>query len=157
MPDMLVPLRKLPEYDPIFDALQAQNIRIIRALAPDMLRVCTWVKEHGGPYGAGECAVSMAKTPTTCFLAVVDKEIIGYACYNAIAPDFFGPTMVLEDYRGKGIGKALLLKCLYALKAEGYVYGIIGGVGPAEFYAKCVGATIIEDSTPGIYEDFLLG
>ena len=32
---------------------------------------------------------------------------------------------------------------------------IIGGVGPAEFYAKIVGATIIEDSTPGMYRGLL--
>ena len=37
----------------------------------------------------------------------------------------------------------------------GYVYGIIGGVGPAEFYAKAVGATLIADSSPGIYADGL--
>ena len=37
----------------------------------------------------------------------------------------------------------------------GYAYGIIGGVGPAEFYAKTVGATLIPDSTPGIYTDML--
>jgi len=28
-------------------------------------------------------------------------------------------------------------------------------VGPAEFYAKTVGATLIPDSTPGIYRDYL--
>ena len=31
----------------------------------------------------------------------------------------------------------------------------IVGVGPADFYRKVVGATDIEESTPGIYEDIL--
>jgi hypothetical protein len=34
-------------------------------------------------------------------------------------------------------------------------YAIIGGVGPAEFYAKAVGAVPIEGSTPGIYAGML--
>lgn len=51
---------------------------------------------------------------------------------------FFGPTKVLESYQGKGIGKALLLRSLHALKDEGYIYAIIGGIGPARFYEKNV-------------------
>ena len=43
------------------------------------------------------------------------------------------------------------------MRAEGYGYAIIGGVGPAQFYEKCVGAVLIPDSSPGIYRDFLGG
>ena len=38
---------------------------------------------------------------------------------------------------------------------QGYGYAIIGGVGPAEFYAKTVGAIPIEGSEPGIYRGLL--
>jgi predicted N-acetyltransferase YhbS len=62
---------------------------------------------------------------------------------------------VEETLRGKGIGKALLLECLIAMKAQGYAYGIIGGVGPARFYEKAVGAVLIEGSNPGIYEGIM--
>ena len=41
------------------------------------------------------------------------------------------------------------------MKALGYGYAIIGGVGPAEFYEKAVGATIIQGSEPGIYKGVL--
>lgn len=37
----------------------------------------------------------------------------------------------------------------------GYAYAIIGGVGPAAFYEKTVGAILIPDSAPGVYRDFL--
>jgi hypothetical protein len=37
----------------------------------------------------------------------------------------------------------------------GYVYGVIGGVGPIEFYQDAVGATVIPESEPGIYTDIL--
>jgi len=88
-------------------------------------------------------------------LATRGADILGYACYEATAPNFFGPTRVLDSEQGKGIGKALLLKSLYGMRESGYVYAIIGGVGPAEFYEKAVGAVLIPDSTPGIYRDFL--
>ncbi|WP_230977608.1 hypothetical protein [Treponema vincentii] len=42
----------------------------------------------------------------------------------------------MEDEQGKGIGKALLLASLHALRNEGYAYAIIGGVGPEVFYQK---------------------
>ena len=41
------------------------------------------------------------------------------------------------------------------MHAHGYAYAIIGGVGPTEFYNKTVGATVIEESTPGVYRDWL--
>jgi hypothetical protein len=37
----------------------------------------------------------------------------------------------------------------------GYGYAIIGGVGPAEFYEKAVGAKIIEGSEISIYQHLL--
>ena len=37
------------------------------------------------------------------------------------------------------------------MREMGYAYAIIGGVGPAEFYAKVCGATVIEGSDPGVY------
>ena len=59
--------------------------------------------------------------------------------------------------QGGGIGRALLLRSLAAMRAEGYAYAVIGGVGPQEFYKKCGGAMLIPDSVPGIYRDFLGG
>jgi hypothetical protein len=46
----------------------------------------------------------------------------------------------------------LTLAALAAMRASGYAYAIIGGVGPSAFYAKVAGATPIEGSTPGIYD-----
>lgn len=72
-----------------------------------------------------------------------------------LQPSFFGPTRVLDEYQGQGIGKALLIKSLEGLRELGYAYAVIGSVGPVEFYAKCCNAIIIPDSKPGIYKDFL--
>lgn len=80
---------------------------------------------------------------------------MGFACYESTAKNFFGPTGTLESERGKGIGKVLLIKSLESLRELGYVYAIIGGVGPAEFYEKAVGAKIIDGSEISIYQHLL--
>jgi GNAT superfamily N-acetyltransferase len=157
VPDMLVNLLNLPKDDSVFENLQKEEIYIHRAMAPDKLRVVDWVAENSGRNAAGECDVCFSHTPVSCFLATYRKQILGYACYDATAPDFFGPTRVLDSHQSKGIGKALLLKSLWAMREEGYVYAIIGGVGPVSFYEKCVGAQLIPDSAPGIYKHFLGG
>lgn len=156
MPDMLVKLYELPE-DAALAAPRDKSVRIARAMAPDKLRVVEWVRTHSGVSAAGECDVCFARTPISCFIALRGAEILGYACYDATAPDFFGPTRVLDEEQGGGIGRALLLRSLAAMRDEGYGYAIIGGVGPQEFYKKCVNAALIPDSDPGIYRDFIPG
>ncbi len=149
MTDMLVKLYELPPYK----VPEGADLR--RALAPEKHIVVNWVRRHFSDYWASECEVSFARTPISCFVAVVDGKLAGFACYDATCKAFFGPTGVDEDMRGRGLGKALLLACLHAMWHEGYGYAIIGGIGPAEFYSKAVGATIIENSTPGIYSGML--
>ena len=156
MADMLVRLYDLPSNEKKLEELAAQGIQIRRAMAPDKRAILEFVEnEVGNPRSAGEADVCFSNTPISLFVATEGSKLIGYACYNATALDFFGPTAVLEEYRGKGIGKALLLQSLHAMYAEGYQYAIIGGVGPREFYEKVCGAVMIENSTPGSYKDFL--
>ena len=156
MPDMLVRLYDLPAGAETAMP-EAEGVQIRRAMAPDKFRVVEWVREHTGPSAAGECDVCFSHPAVSCFIATRGCQIVGYACYDATAPDFFGPTKVLESEQGKGIGRALLLRSLAAMRAEGYDYAVIGGVGLQAFYEKCVGAFLIPDSTPGIYRDFLGG
>lgn len=156
MPDMLVNLLEVDDYKEDVKRLNAEGIQIFRALAPDKYRIVDWVKENSSIHAAGECDKCFSNHPISCFIAVREDEILGYACYNATAPDFFGPTRVSSAEQGKGIGKALLLRSLHAMKDEGYVYAIIGGVGPATFYEKCVHAVMIESSKKcSIYDTFL--
>jgi predicted N-acetyltransferase YhbS len=71
---------------------------------------------------------------------------VGFACHDATCLNFFGPTGVEPKAQQNGIGKALLFACLEDMKHQGFGYAIIGGVGPAEFYSKAVGAVAIEGS-----------
>ena len=140
MTDMLVRLYDLPPLQPEIDALVGTGITIRRVIGPEKNRVVAWVRENFSDYWASEADVAFGHTPLGCFIAIKDKSLVGFTCYNTTAKGFFGPTGVDESARGQGIGKALLLVGLHALWSEGYAYGIIGRVGPQDFYADIVGA-----------------
>jgi ribosomal protein S18 acetylase RimI-like enzyme len=154
MADMLVNLLKLPDNRELVEKLKQEGIRI-RRVAPYESSILREVASGFSLYWADEVTNSFIHQPPTCFIATRERKIIGFAAYESTRRNYFGPTGVLSEYRGKGIGKALLVASLQAMFDYGYTYAIIGGVGPAEFYAKAVGATAIPDSTPGIYEDLL--
>ncbi len=157
MADLLVRLYDQTFTDPVFSRLNDEGIIIKRALAPEKQAVVDWVAGQFGKGWASECGCSFAAPPIPCYIAVFQNKIIGFACYETTWKCFFGPTGVDPAYRGKGIGKALLLKCLEGLRDLGYAYAIIGSAGPADFYVKTCGATVIENSSPGIYRDMFRG
>ena len=104
---------------------------------------------------ADEISVGFGNKPVSVFIATENKEVIGFAGYECTRKGFFGPTGVAQRARERGVGKQLLLASLWGLRELGYVYGIIGGAGPLEFYQKHVGAIVIPGSEPGIYTDLL--
>lgn len=155
MPDMFVDLLKLPALAPVLDELERSSIVIRRAQPFEITRVREFIEKAFSIAWADEISVGFANKPISVYIAVAEKEIVGFAGYECTRRSFFGPTAVLETMRGRGIGKALLFASLWGLREMGYVYAIIGGVGPVEFYEKAVGATVIPDSEPGIYTDLL--
>jgi GNAT superfamily N-acetyltransferase len=111
--------------------------------------------EQFGGYWKSEVEVAFSRQPVSIWLAQRGNDILGFACYETTAKNFFGPTGTLESERGKGIGKILLIKSLESLRELGYAYAVIGGVGPSDFYEKAVGAKIIEGSEVSIYENLI--
>lgn len=160
MTDMLVKLYTLPSLESALAQQQQQGRTIRRAIAPEKRLVIEWVAKTFNPAWADECDIAFARQPVACFIALdaLDGDrLVGFACHDATCRNFFGPTGVSDSQRGQGTGKALLLACLHGMAAQGYAYAIIGGVGPAAFYAKTVGAIEIPNSTPGIYGGMLGG
>ncbi len=155
MPDMLVKLYTLPLLEPALAQQEAQGITIRRGLPPEKHIVTRWVRQHFSELWASETDVAFGHQPPTCFVAVENQQLIGFACHDATSRNFFGPTGVSEAARGRGVGRALLLVCLHAMHAQGYGYAIIGAAGPTDFYTRCVGAIPIEDSSPGVYRGLL--
>ena len=147
MPDMLVRLYALPDQD----RKLKDGYVVRRAAAYDESVILQWVSQHFSIQWASEADVAFSRQPISCFIALHQDRVVGFACYEATCRGYFGPSGVLEAYRGQGLGTVLLLECLRSMKEMGYAYAIIGGVGPKDFYVKTVGAIEIPDSTPGIY------
>ncbi len=155
MPDLLVPLYKLPARSEGGDNLLPQGITIRRANTFEFTPVSDFIREHFSQGWADENAVCFTRQPVSCFIATEAGKCVGFASCESTRKAYFGPTGVNAEYRGRGIGRALLIASLWGLYDMGYAYGIIGGAGPVEFYQKSVGAIVIPDSTPGIYTDLL--
>lgn len=151
MPDLLVNLLDLPAPDNSAE----QGFCLRRAQPFEITPVRRFVETNFSRAWADEISVGFARQPVSVFVATIDRELVGFAAYECTRRGFFGPTGVATAAQGQGIGKALLLAALYALREMGYVYAIIGAAGPVHFYQKTVGAIIIPGSEPGIYTDLL--
>jgi GNAT superfamily N-acetyltransferase len=156
MPDMLVKLYELPDLHEQLKSTARQGVLVRRPSPWERPLFLDWVRHLFSPVWAAECETAFAANPPSCFIALQNQTLVGFACHDCTRKNFFGPTGVAESARGKGVGLALLLACLHAMRDAGYAYAVIGGVGPAEYYSKTVGATMIAGSTPGIYDFGLL-
>ncbi len=152
--DCLVNLysRRMDSLQKRVEAVEA-TIRV--ALPPELHLIQSWVREHFSEYWVSEVTVAMAHQPPGCLVAILDGQLVGFACYDATVRGFFGPTGVAESHRGKNIGLALFYHTLAAMKSHGYAYAIIGSAGPVDFYVKALGAVPIEANGEDIYQGLL--
>lgn len=155
MPDLLVPLYKLPPFTTTLAALAEDGILVRRANSFELTPVSDFIVQHFSRQWADENAAAFSRQPITSFIAMEEGRIVGFATYESTRRAFFGPTGVAISHRSRGIGTGLLLASLNGLYELGYAYGIIGSAGPVDFYVKTVNAIVIPDSTPGIYANLL--
>jgi GNAT superfamily N-acetyltransferase len=153
---MIVKLYGLPDLHSQTAITKGIGVEIRRPNSWEKPQLLDWVRRNFTETWASECEASFAARPPSCFIAVQQDSLIGFACYDCTRKNFFGPTGVVETARGKGVGRSLLLASLHAMRDDGYAYAIIGGVGPAGYYEKTVGAIPIDASSPGIYDFGLL-
>jgi predicted GNAT family acetyltransferase len=151
MPDMLVRLYGLPDARGYEERAAATGYNIRRADPWDRKRMQEFATGCFGELWAIEADRAFNYSPITAYLATSGPDIGGFAVYECTRRGFFGPTGVREELRGKGIGAALLFRCLDSMREMGYAYAVIGGVGPAEFYERVCGAFVIPGSEVGIY------
>ncbi len=165
MTDMLVKLYDLPDFHPVRTDLMKQGVEIRQPFPSEKRFLVPWIQSNFSEIWAAECAAVIDRDPINCFIAIEKQpipqpnddpynlppeRILGFACFDAIKKGLFGPMGVAEVYRDRGIGKGLLLACLHAMAAQNYAYAVIFWVGPAEFYARTVGAVPIAGSAPGL-------
>ena len=140
MPDMICSLIHLPASREIFTALRDQGVHIRRVNPWEKSKLCDFIRTHFSQGWIDETDVALSRQPVTCYVAVHNGQIIGFANYECSRRSYFGPTGVDPAWRGKGIGKALLFAALRGLRELGYTYAIIGDAGPVDFYRATVGA-----------------
>ena len=162
MADILVKLYDLGDLAPVLEKTTANNIVIRRPIGPEKEAIVEWIKTHFHDRWAYECESAFFNSPKTMYIAIQEGEtpqMLGFACWDATCRNFFGPTGVREDCRGKGVGNALLQSCLHAMREEGYGYAIIGSASEKArvFYEKSLPASSIwiPDSKPGVYKNML--
>lgn len=153
--DLLVRLYDVAADTALDARLEENGITIRRALAPELETIRAFIAARFSPGWASEMQVAFSRAPNACLIAVRDGKLLGFACYDAIALGFFGPTGVDEAARGLGIGKALLIRTLIAMRDRGYGYAAIGWAGPVDFYARAVGAIPIPGSEKSVYAGLL--
>jgi GNAT superfamily N-acetyltransferase len=150
VPDLLVRLYRLPTPPPA-----PINVLVRRAFSAEKHLVSCWIAEQFTAAWAGESEAAFARLPVSCFVAVEQEQLLGFACYDATARGFFGPFGVAQSARGRGLGRALLQATLADMSANGYGYAIIGHATEIAFYREAIDAIEIPDSDPGFYRGLL--
>ena len=148
---MLVRLYDLPDASLYYRRAEEAGVAVRRADPWDQARYRRFVEGTFGELWAVEADLAYRQSPITAFVAEREGRIVGFAAYECTRRGYFGPTGVQPDERGRGIGGALLFRCLESMREMGYAYAIIGGVGPQDYYEKVCGAFVIPGSEVGVY------
>lgn len=146
--NMTVDLRAwdAPEAAAIFGR-DGQGYALRRARPGDRPAVEAYMRQHWTEGWTGEALLALDHDPPTLFLAHAlspqGETLVGFAaCEANQCLGSFGPTGVLEDCRGAGLGRRLLEACLADLKSAGRPVCEIGWVGPVPFYFRSCGASL---------------
>jgi len=149
--DLLIKLYDLEDDWRFITEQKEHGVTIRKPIGPEKHIIVNWVSDHFSTGWAAETDVAISNRPVSCFVAVRQSAIIGFACYDATALGFFGPVGVAASDRGRDIGQSLLKACLLDMKLKGYGYAIVGDTNDTGFYQKVIDAIEIPDSSPGVY------
>jgi len=155
MSDMLVNLMLIDKYTQDLPDLSHDGITVRRVMPYERAHLVAYITKQFGLGWADQAEMAFSQHPVTCFIATFEGRIVGFAAFEGTNRNFFGPTGVDPEFRKKGIGRVLLIKCMQAMREMGYAYAIIGSAGPQDFYLRNTGAVPIPDSVPGVYQDIL--
>ena len=151
MPDMLVSLTDLPPVLENYECRPGQKVAIRRAMTYEQGQILTWIENTFSRPWADESKTAFGNHPVGCFIAVATDRLVGFCCYDVTLRGFAGPIGVAPQWQGVGIGRALLVAVLHAMKAVGYGYTVIGNVASPAFFEKAGGAVLIKSGKRNIY------
>ena len=115
--------------------------------------VLSFVEDNFSSGWKAEAVAAFGSVPPTIVTAVdrASGRLAGFCCWDCTAKGFLGPIGVHNDFRGKSVGRAVVLSVLHSMRESGYGYAIVGDAGPIEFFQRICDARIIDGSAPGIY------
>ncbi len=124
------------------------NYIFSRATVQDKGELIAFVQKHFGiGFWPQETALVFDNEPVTNFIArdATTSKLLGWASHSCNFSGSFGPTGVLKDLRGRGIGGVLLQWCMHDLKTtfkqkEMIIRWVTGNT--VKFYSKAVDAYI---------------
>ena len=123
-------------------ALAAAGSRVRRAAAADRAHLSTAIAAAFSPAWAFEVDRALEHRPAGVHLALdAGGALAGFAAHdgNNQGLGWFGPAGTLPEHRRRGLGEALLLRCLLDVAAAGHARCTIAWIGPREFYQRSAG------------------
>ena len=124
------------------ERLAGLEVVVRRVETEDRPTLDAYLAENWSASWRVEMLETLDADPPTGFIALRGPEIVAFAAYGVARPSWFGPTGTNESERGRGIGAALLLRCLDALRAAGHPRAEICWTNVWPFYAKVADARI---------------
>jgi spermidine synthase len=118
------------------------SFRFLREPAPDELDQIISLYTRQGWWRKGDTRALAARLirGSHCFLAAYDKGRavgMGRAISDGCSDAYIQDVMVLDEYRGKGLGSRIVLRLKRRLKADGVEWvGLIAQNGSGPFYGK---------------------
>ncbi len=124
--------------------LGATNTRIRRAVSKDD-PVFNWIEAKSSLQWRIEAQLALHKKYGRVYVAETNNEIAGFAVHSASHEYRFGPIGVDERYRGRGLGKTLLIHTLDSMRLLGIRYAIIPWTTHLFFYAWIPGIINVKE------------
>ncbi len=89
---MLVKLYDLPPDKPDLTSQLPEKVSVTRATQAHRQPLVAWVAAHFSDGWAVEADAAFNTSPPTAYVAFRNARIIGFACYEVSAKNYFGPT-----------------------------------------------------------------
>lgn len=153
-PDLLIKLYEIHDDPKILERMTEQGIRIKRVMPMNTTKVYEFIRDNFAAAWADECLPSIMNGD--CYVAVRDRELLGFFAIETPAKGFTGPIGVLPSARRMGISRALGLVGIKAMREKGYKYAVSGRVHP---WFRKVEETIVDlmpiPGSAGSYSDMI--
>ena len=137
--NLRVDLTRLPVSGPVAPGYRIERARAVDSAAVEQLLGAHW------PSWQDEVASSLSREPPALFLAWDDQDrVAAFSAHdgNNRGTGWFGPMGTDPGHRGRGLGRALLLRSLEDFRRAGMDEAVIPWVGPVDFYREAVGAEV---------------